>query len=260
MREFCSRCRHTSSSASSSGSRDSTVWTSCSAASLSASCCSRILSKRSALSWFAFSLASSCDRWTATARSEFCRRACASCIFFCRKMSCEALRCSCPASCFSRICTNWLRFRSSTLAVLLATALARFCLSTSSRSCWIARSASFFSSARLRPSSIVAACRLTSSRSRQIFSSSRLKKLMRFSMALTLVSTAFFARLASWTVRPALECRPSCTVVGVSPWRDAFDGEWRSALDITTEQACSISNGAAGAGQDVGARGLAQRP
>mmetsp|Transcript_1933 Transcript_1933/g.5233 ORF Transcript_1933/g.5233 Transcript_1933/m.5233 type:complete len:259 (-) Transcript_1933:108-884(-) len=215
IREFCSRCKQTSSSASSCGSLDSASCTSFSAASLSISCCSRMRSRRTALSWFAFSLASSCARWMATARSEFVRRACASCIFFCRKMSCEARRCSWPASCFSRMCRNWLRFRCSKLADLVAAALALFCLVMRSRSCWIARSANFFSMVRERPSSIVAACRRTSAKSRQIFSSSRLKKLMRFSMAFMFVSTAFFARLASWTVLMA------CPSGGgdPSPWR-----------------------------------------
>mmetsp|Transcript_1792 Transcript_1792/g.5812 ORF Transcript_1792/g.5812 Transcript_1792/m.5812 type:complete len:250 (-) Transcript_1792:50-799(-) len=228
MREFCSRCRQTSSSASSCGSLDSTSCTSFSAAILSASCCSRRRSSFTARSWSTFSRASNCARWMATARSEFCSRISASCIFFCLRMSCEALRCSMPAICFSRICETWLRLRTSIPAYLEAAALARFCLCSSSRSCWMAWSASFFSSVRDRPSSMFAACRRTSSRSRQIFSSSRLKKLMRFSMALTLLSTSFFLRLALCTVMPC----PSCG--GVSQCRlalDAVSGMWRSWLD-----------------------------
>mmetsp|Transcript_102208 Transcript_102208/g.256261 ORF Transcript_102208/g.256261 Transcript_102208/m.256261 type:complete len:279 (-) Transcript_102208:210-1046(-) len=202
IREFCKRCKHTISSASSCGSLDSASLTSASAAILSCSCWSRNLSIRAAFSWFTRSLDSSCARWIATARSEFLRRSCASCMRFWRRMSCEMRRCSSPAIFFSRSCTTWLCRRASCPDDRVAATLARFCLSASSRSCWIVLSASFFSKVRLRPSSIVAACRRTSSKSRQIFSSSRLKKRMRFSIAFAFDSTAFLARLASCTVMP----------------------------------------------------------
>mmetsp|Transcript_68864 Transcript_68864/g.199774 ORF Transcript_68864/g.199774 Transcript_68864/m.199774 type:complete len:267 (+) Transcript_68864:69-869(+) len=175
MREFCNLCKHTISSASSCGKMDSACCTSASAAMRSSSCCSRSRSILACLSWLTFSFDSNCALWMATARSEFCSRVCASCILFCRRMSCETRRCSSPAIFFCRSCINRLRSRSSVPWLLVAAALARFCESMTSLCSWMVLSASFFSNVRVRPSSMVAACRRTSSRSRQIFASSRWK-------------------------------------------------------------------------------------
>mmetsp|Transcript_27195 Transcript_27195/g.62744 ORF Transcript_27195/g.62744 Transcript_27195/m.62744 type:complete len:253 (-) Transcript_27195:110-868(-) len=198
--EFCNRCRQRISSASRSGNLASAYRTSCSAAARSASRSARMRSRRCAFSVFAFKLASSFARWTATARSEFVSFVSVSVIRFCRRTSCENCRCCSAATCLACSCFCSVRSRTCMFACFWKVALFLFCCSVKSRACAIDLLVNLFSKALALPSSMVAAWRLTSSRSRHIFSSSRWKKRILFSIALRLLSTALRTLRASCTV------------------------------------------------------------